>query len=117
MSNVEYITFKGGQMKITIPSSNKPWFYIVKLSDEGQSLESFKARFCFDEGEFEFLNPNLTSLRAGDLLIIPPSPQYFHIAAPLETYQTIANMFNTSTEELISKNKTQTTFVGQKIYI
>lgn len=104
-------------MKITIHCSNRPWFYIVKLSDEGQSLESFKARFCFDEGEFEFLNPNLTSLRAGDLLIIPPSPQYFHIVAPLESYQTIADMFNTSTDELISKNKTQSTFVGQRIYI
>ena len=104
-------------MKISIQNSNKPWFYTVKLSDEGQSLESFKARFCFDAGEFEFLNPNLTSLRAGDLLIIPPSPQYFHIVAPLESYQTIADMFNTSTDELISKNKTQSTFVGQRIYI
>ena len=104
-------------MNICFAPCNKNWLYTVKIEDENFQLENFKKRFSFNEEDFNFLNPNITSLKAGDVLIMPPCSQYFHIVGPLETYKSIATMFNTTPENLIETNKTVQTFVGQRIYI
>lgn len=104
-------------MKITIAPSNKNWYYTVKSSDENLDITSFIKRFNINEEEFYYLNKNIDKLVCGDVLLIPASQQYFHIVSPLETYQSIANKFNCSSEYLVETNKTKTLFVGQKIYI
>ena len=104
-------------MKIYISPSNKIWFYSVKKNDENLKIKDFINKFNISEDDFFSLNNNIESLYVGDVILIPASQQYFHIVGPLESYESIANLFNCTKEKLMEINKTKNIFIGQKIYI
>ncbi len=104
-------------MKIAIYNNNKIWYYKVKLSDESLSVEEFVKRFNFSLDKFKELNYNLSSLKSGDILKMPESEQYYHVAMPLETYESIARKYNCDENELKNINLSKNLFIGQKIFI
>lgn len=104
-------------MEIKIYNNSQNWFYRVKKSDEDISIEKFVLRFNIKKEDFDFLNPNATSLRQGDVLIIPQSEQFCHIVAPLETFETISKKFQVPVSNLKSICNSSVLFVGQRIFI
>lgn len=104
-------------MEIKIYNNPQNWFYRVKKSDEDISIEKFVLRFNIKKEDFDFLNPNATSLRQGDVLIIPQSEQFCHIVAPLETFETISKKFQVPVSNLKSICNSSVLFVGQRIFI
>ncbi len=104
-------------MEAKILNNNKTWFYRIKSQDENTGLETFLNRFNFSKEAFASLNPTTTSLTAGNVLLMPASSQYYHIVAPLDTYESIAKTYSCSIEHLKSLNGTRAIFIGQKIFI
>ena len=104
-------------MKISIYNNNKVWFYRVKLTDENLSIEDFSKRFNFSEEKLRELNYNLSNLKSGDILRMPESSQYYHVAMPLESYETIAKQYNCDENDLKNINLSKNLFIGQKIFI
>ena len=104
-------------MKISIYNNNKVWFYRVKLTDENLSIEDFAKRFNFSEEKLRELNYNLSNLKSGDILRMPESSQYYHVAMPLESYETIAKQYNCDENDLKNINLSKNLFIGQKIFI
>lgn len=103
-------------MKISLYNNQKNWFYKIKPADENLDFEKLVLKFNVSEEEIKFLNPNF-QIKSGNILILPASSKYFHIAQPLETYFSVSKMYNCSVEQLKQQNKTLTIFVGQKIFI
>lgn len=103
-------------MKISIHNTNKNWFYTVSEKDEKLDMEKFIKKFNVNKEDFMFLN-NETKLELGNVFIIPPSSNCFHIVQPLETLEKISKMFNCTVDHLKEINKIETVFVGQKIYL
>ena len=115
-------------MKIKLENNNKPWFYKVKKSDEVFNnksenkeeffdYENFAKKFNFSLTDFKKLNGNIKKIKGGDILIIPPSSKYCHIVQPTENLDVIANKFLISKNEIINKNNTTKTFIGQKLFL
>lgn len=104
-------------MEIKIYNNFQNWFYRVKKSDEDVPIEKFISRFNIKKEDFDFLNPSATSLRQGDVLIIPQSEQFCHVAAPLETFETISKKFQVPVASLKKSCNANLLFVGQRIFI
>lgn len=104
-------------MEVKLYNDNKIWYYRVKREDERLSNKDFFKKFNFSEESFLSLNPNFKKLTVGKVLLMPPSPKYYHAVAPLETYQSIAEIYNCPVEYLKEINGTNYTFIGQKIFI
>lgn len=104
-------------MEIKIHNNFQNWFYRVKKSDEDVPIEKFISRFNIKKEDFDFLNPNASSLRQGDVLIIPQSEQFCHVVAPLETFETISKKFQIPVSNLKKSCNSNLLFVGQRIFI
>lgn len=104
-------------MKISIHTNPNNWFYKIKKSDENLTIEKFIGKFNVKKEDFEFLNPSFNKICFGSVVVVPASQQYFHVVRPLETFESIAKMFNCSLEQIKDSAGTSVPFVGQKIFL
>ncbi len=104
-------------MEVRIYNDNKIWYYRVKKEDEGKPIEDFIKKFNFSYEEFLSLNPSFSTLISGKILFMPASSKYCHLVAPLENFETIASLYNCSSDHLKNLNNTNRLFIGQRIFI
>lgn len=71
------------------------------------SKEIIKKYNSFDENNLE----------EGDVLLIPKKISKIHIVAPMETLDSIAQKYGISKEKILSKNKIEVLFVGEKLFL
>lgn len=104
-------------MEVKLHNNHKEWFYRVKRKDEKLENDDFYKKFNFSKEDFIELNPDFVKLTAGRVLTMPPSSKYYHIVGPLESYESIAKLYNCTVEHLKQLNKVNYIFIGQKIFI
>lgn len=84
---------------------------------KNETLDDVSLKFNVDKNYILKYNNIVDVLQKGDVIFLPGENIVCHVVGPLDSLTSIATKYNTTVENILSKNKIETLFIGQKIYI